>query len=281
MRALAVFYEVKPAVRWAVFGERVHLSLTKSGIVLRYWEELFLPWNDMKLPVASYGECSSSIGSVSPNLGRHCSVNVMVKRLVDFLAASVGLMVAGPLMIVVAIGIRATMGSPVLFCQRRPGLDGRVFTLLKFRTMCVDRERECQSQFDAHRSTPLGRILRHTSLDELPQLFNVLRGDMSLVGPRPLLPEYLPYYSEREGLRHTVRPGITGWAQINGRNRLSWDERLALDVWYTEHQSMLLDLRILYLTTIRVLQRRDISPDPHMNLQPLHQERSRSETLSR
>jgi lipopolysaccharide/colanic/teichoic acid biosynthesis glycosyltransferase len=205
----------------------------------------------------------------------------MVKRLVDFVAASVGLMVAGPLMIVVAIMIRVNMGSPILFRQRRPGLHGRIFTLLKFRTMCVDRERECQSQFDAHRVTPLGRILRHTSLDELPQLINVLRGDMSLVGPRPLLPEYLPYYSEREGLRHTVRPGITGWAQVNGRNRLSWDERLALDVWYTEHRSMLLDLRILYLTAIRVLQRRDIELDPRVSLLPLDQERSHSATAPR
>lgn len=202
----------------------------------------------------------------------------MVKRLIDIVVASVCLIVAGPLMIVVAIGIRATMGSPVLFRQRRPGLDGRIFTVMKFRTMCVDRERECQSQFDAHRVTPLGRILRHSSLDELPQLFNVLRGDMSLVGPRPLLPEYLPYYSQRERLRHTVRPGITGWAQVNGRNRLSWDERLALDVWYAEHRSMLLDLRILYLTAIRVLQRRDINLNPQVNLLPLDQERAHSGT---
>ena len=202
----------------------------------------------------------------------------MVKRLIDIVVASACLIVAGPLMIVVAIGIRATMGSPVLFRQRRPGLDGRIFTVMKFRTMCVDRERECQSQFDAHRVTPLGKILRQTSLDELPQLFNVLRGDMSLVGPRPLLPEYLPYYSQRERLRHTVRPGITGWAQVNGRNRLSWDERLALDVWYAEHRSMLLDLRILYLTAIRVLQRRDINLNPQVNLLPLDQERAHSAT---
>ena len=202
----------------------------------------------------------------------------MVKRLIDIVVASACLIVAGPLMIVVAIGIRATMGSPVLFRQCRPGLDGRIFTVMKFRTMCVDRERECQSQFDAHRVTPLGKILRQTSLDELPQLFNVLRGDMSLVGPRPLLPEYLPYYSQRERLRHTVRPGITGWAQVNGRNRLSWDERLALDVWYAEHRSMLLDLRILYLTAIRVLQRRDINLNPQVNLLPLDQERAHSAT---
>jgi len=209
------------------------------------------------------------------------SLYAMGKRLADFVAASVVLLLAAPFMIVIAIGIRATMGSPALFRQRRPGLDGRLFTVLKFRTMCVDRERECQSQFDEHRVTPLGRILRQTSLDELPQLLNVLRGDMSLVGPRPLLPEYLPYYSKRESLRHTVRPGITGWAQVNGRNRLSWDQRLALDVWYTEHQSMLLDLRILYLTAIKVLQRRDINLDRQVNLLPLDQERSRSAAVPR
>lgn len=205
----------------------------------------------------------------------------MLKRLLDVVAASVGLMVSGPLMVVVAVIIRVTMGSPVLFRQRRPGLHGRIFTLLKFRTMSVDRDRERQSQFDAHRVTPLGRILRQTSLDELPQLFNVLRGDMSLVGPRPLLPEYLPYYSNRELLRHTVRPGITGWAQVNGRNRLSWDQRLELDVWYAEHRSMRLDLRILYLTAIRVLQRRDINLDPRVSLLPLDRERSHSSTVPR
>jgi lipopolysaccharide/colanic/teichoic acid biosynthesis glycosyltransferase len=215
------------------------------------------------------------------NRERHRSVNDMVKRLLDVVAASVGLMVSGPLMIIVAIMIRGTMGSPVLFRQRRPGLHGRIFTVLKFRTMSVDREREGQSQFDSHRVTPLGRILRQTSLDELPQLFNVLRGDMSLVGPRPLLPEYLPYYSNRELLRHTVRPGITGWAQVNGRNRLSWDQRLALDVWYAEHRSMLLDLRILYLTAIRVLQRRDVNLDPRVSLLPLDRERSHSSTIPR
>jgi len=208
-------------------------------------------------------------------------VNALVKRFIDIVVAFAVLLVAAPLMIVVAIGIRATMGSPVLFRQRRPGLDGRLFTVLKFRTMCVDRERESQSKFEAHRVTPLGRILRHTSLDELPQLITVLRGDMSLVGPRPLLPQYLPYYSKREALRHTVRPGITGWAQVNGRNRLSWDQKLALDVWYTEHQSMLLDLRILYLTAIKVLQRRDINLDRQVNLLPLDQERSRSAAVPR
>jgi sugar transferase EpsL len=209
------------------------------------------------------------------------ATNLALKRLMDILAASTILFLFGPVMILTSIGIYLSMGRPILFRQQRPGLEGRIFTLMKFRTMHEVRDQEGRLLPNERRVTPLGRILRHTSLDELPQLFNVLRGEMSLVGPRPLLPEYLPYYKDRERLRHTVRPGITGWAQINGRNRLSWDERLALDAWYAEHQSMLLDLRILYLTAIRVLQRRDINPDPHMNLQPLHQERSRSGTLPR
>jgi len=209
------------------------------------------------------------------------AMNLTLKRLMDILASSTILFLFGPVMILTSIGIYLSMGRPVLFRQQRPGLEGRIFTLMKFRTMHEGRDREGRLLPNERRVTPLGRILRHTSLDELPQLFNVLRGEMSLVGPRPLLPEYLPYYKDRERLRHTVRPGITGWAQINGRNRLSWDQRLALDAWYAEHQSMFLDLRILYLTAIRVLQRRDINPDPHMNLQPLHQERSRSATLPR
>jgi len=209
------------------------------------------------------------------------AMNLTLKRLMDILAASTILFLFGPVMILTSIGIYLSMGRPILFRQQRPGLGGRIFTLMKFRTMHEGRDREGRLLPNERRVTPLGRILRHTSLDELPQLFNVLRGEMSLVGPRPLLPEYLPYYKGRERLRHTVRPGITGWAQINGRNRLSWDQRLALDAWYAEHQSMLLDLRILYLTAIRVLQRRDINPDPHVNLQPLHLERSHSATLPR
>lgn len=206
-----------------------------------------------------------------------------MKRLIDIVGSFLILLLFGPVMVLIAIGIFATMGRPVLFRQKRPGLGGEIFSVIKFRTMRVteDPAHEGQLLIDRQRLTPLGRILRHSSLDELPQLFNVLLGTMSLVGPRPLLPRYLPYYTEREGLRHTVRPGITGWAQINGRNRLSWDERLALDVWYAEHQSTLLDLRILYLTAIKVLQRRDITPDPRMNLQPLDQERSHSVTLPR
>ncbi len=205
-------------------------------------------------------------------------MKLTLKRVIDIFGAFTILLVTTPLMALAAIGILATMGSPVLFRQPRPGLNGRIFTVLKFRTMCVDPERERQWQFDAHRVTPLGQILRQSSLDELPQLFNVLRGDMSLVGPRPLLPRYLPYYTERERLRHSVKPGMTGWAQVNGRNNLFWNKRLEFDVWYVEHQSLLLDLRILFLTFMRVLQGRDVDVDPRNNLVPLDEERKRSAT---
>ena len=157
-------------------------------------------------------------------------------------------------MLAVALLIRLRMGSPVLFRQQRPGADGHPFMLFKFRTM-----REGEALPDAQRLTPLGIALRRASLDELPQLFNVLRGDMSLVGPRPLLMEYLPLYSPRQARRHELRPGITGWAQVHGRNATSWPERFELDVWYVEHRSFGLDLKILWLTLARVFSGADVS----------------------
>ena len=158
---------------------------------------------------------------------------------------------------IVAVVVRIQLGSPVLFRQTRPGLGGRPFTLLKFRTMTEGRP----GQPDAERMTPFGTWLRGTSLDELPELWNVLRGDMSLVGPRPLLMEYLPLYSAEQARRHEVRPGLTGWAQVNGRNAVSWPERLKMDVWYVDHRSLWLDLRILAMTFGRVLNRRGITAD--------------------
>jgi sugar transferase EpsL len=206
-------------------------------------------------------------------------MDLTVKRLIDIVGSFLILLFFGPVMVLVAIGIFATMGRPVLFRQKRPGLGGELFTVIKFRTMRVteDPAHEGQLLIDRQRLTPLGRILRHSSLDELPQLFNVLLGTMSLVGPRPLLPRYLLYYTERERQRHAVKPGITGWAQINGRNAISWNQRLAFDVWYVEHQSLLLDLRILSLTFLRVLQRRDIN-QTHADYVPLDEERRHSPT---
>jgi lipopolysaccharide/colanic/teichoic acid biosynthesis glycosyltransferase len=159
----------------------------------------------------------------------------------------------------VALAVRLKLGPPVLFRQRRPGLHGEPFDLLKFRTMLEARDAAGQSLPDASRLTPFGRWLRSTSLDELPELINVLRGDMSLVGPRPLLVEYLARYTPEQARRHEARPGITGWAQVNGRNAVSWEEKFRLDVWYVDHHSTWLDLKILALTIARVLRRDGIS----------------------
>lgn len=154
-----------------------------------------------------------------------------------------------------------SLGSPVFFRQRRPGLDGRLFELVKFRTMTDDRNENGELLPDGDRLTGVGRFLRATSLDELPELWNVLKGDMSLVGPRPLLPDYLEYYTDEEAVRHTVRPGITGWAQVNGRNAIEWDAKLALDRFYVEHRSLGLDVKILWMTVGKVLRRDGISSD--------------------
>ncbi len=182
-----------------------------------------------------------------------------VKQAVDRSAAAVGLVVAAPVMAAVAVAVRVSMGSPVLFTQERPGLGGRVFRVVKFRTMRDARGPSGEPLPDEARLTPVGEFLRSTSLDELPQLFNVLRGELSLVGPRPLLVRYLPRYSPTQARRHEVLPGITGWAQVNGRNALAWDDKLALDVWYVDHWSLWLDAKILGLTVWKVLRRDGIS----------------------
>jgi sugar transferase EpsL len=183
----------------------------------------------------------------------------LFKRLFDILVAASLLLLTLPLMLVTALAVRWALGVPVLLRQKRPGLGGMPFEFFKFRTMTEERDGAGGLLPDERRLTPFGRWLRMTSLDELPQLFNVLKGDMSLVGPRPLLMEYLPLYSPLQARRHEVRPGITGWAQVNGRNALSWDERFRLDVWYVDNRSLLLDLRILLLTVLRVFQARGIT----------------------
>ena len=175
------------------------------------------------------------------------------KRAFDFVVASVGLIVLAPLLGVTALAIRLALGRPVIFAQRRPGRHARPFILYKFRTMSTARAADGRLLPDRERLTRLGRLLRRTSVDELPALINVIRGDMSLVGPRPLLMEYLPLYTREQARRHEVRPGITGWAQLNGRNTLPWEHRFELDVWYVEHQSCRLDARILLLTVWKAL----------------------------
>jgi len=189
-----------------------------------------------------------------------------VKRAVDLCGALLGLVILAPLLAVIAVVVRASMGRPVLFRQERPGLEGAPFTLYKFRTMRDARDREERPLPDAHRLTRLGRVLRASSLDELPGLFNVLRGDMSLVGPRPLLSEYLGRYDSEQARRHDVKPGITGWAQVNGRNAIEWEEKLRLDVWYVDHQNLLLDLRILFMTFLMLFRREGISAAGHATM---------------
>jgi lipopolysaccharide/colanic/teichoic acid biosynthesis glycosyltransferase len=183
----------------------------------------------------------------------------MAKRALDLILALLAAFAFLPVMLVVAALIRWHMGSPVLFRQLRPGLHAIPFELMKFRTMHESFDRNGNPLPDAARLSGLGNILRRYSLDELPQLFNVVRGEMSLVGPRPLLMEYLPLYSQQQARRHDVRPGVTGWAQVNGRNAISWDEKFDLDVWYVDHQSLLLDLRILAMTVMKVFRGGDVN----------------------
>lgn len=184
-----------------------------------------------------------------------------MKRLLDIFGASAGLLLGAPILLLIAVLVRITIGPPVLFLQPRAGLHGRQFMLVKFRTMRDVREADGRLAADRDRLTSLGRILRATSTDELPGLWNVLKGDMSIVGPRPLLMEYLPLYSREQARRHTVRPGITGWAQVNGRNAISWDEKFKLDVWYVDNHTLLLDLKILLMTARAVLWRDGISAE--------------------
>ena len=182
-----------------------------------------------------------------------------LKRLFDLSGSLLGLLLLSPMILALAILIRSRLGAPVLFRQVRPGLHGRPFEMIKFRTMRDAVDRHGQPLPDEARMTRLGSFLRAASLDELPELWNVLKGDMSLVGPRPLLMEYLPLYSAGQRRRHEVRPGITGWAQVNGRNAISWDEKFALDVWYVDNRSFWLDLKILLLTIRKVFVREGIS----------------------
>lgn len=185
----------------------------------------------------------------------------MIKRLFDIVASCCGLLLLAPIIAIVAWQIRRKLGSPVLFRQVRPGLNGKPFEMIKFRTMRDAMDAAGNPLPDSERMTPFGSFLRSSSLDELPELWNVLQGDMSLVGPRPLLMEYLPLYNPEQYRRHEVRPGVTGWAQINGRNALSWDEKFKLDIWYVDSRSLWLDLKIIFLTIKKVVARDGISAD--------------------
>jgi len=190
-----------------------------------------------------------------------------MKRLFDLLSSSIGLFLVAPLLILVAVLVLLTMGMPVFFTQVRPGMHGKPFRLLKFRTMRAALDVSGSPLPDAERLTAFGKFLRSASLDELPELWNVLKGDMSLVGPRPLLMEYLPFYTPEQARRHEVRPGITGWAQVNGRNALSWQDRFRLDVWYVDNRSFWLDLKILWMTGKAVFSREGISHPGHATME--------------
>ncbi|MBR7630570.1 sugar transferase [Aeromonas popoffii] len=192
----------------------------------------------------------------------------MIKRLFDLLASFFGLLVLSPLIVIVAWKIRKNLGSPVLFRQTRPGLNGQPFEMIKFRTMKDAVDKQGNPLPDSERMTPFGDKLRSSSLDELPELWNVLKGDMSLVGPRPLLMQYLPLYSKEHARRHEVRPGVTGWAQINGRNAISWEDKFKLDVWYVDNRSFWLDFKILLLTVKKVFVKEGISADGHVTIPP-------------
>lgn len=185
----------------------------------------------------------------------------MTKRMFDIIVAAILLVVLSPFISIVAVLVRRRLGRPILFRQMRPGLHGKPFQMIKFRTMRDALDRDGNPLPDAERLTAFGRFLRSTSLDELPELLNVLKGDMSLVGPRPLLMEYLPLYTEEQNRRHEVRPGMTGWAQVNGRNSLQWEEKFSLDVWYVDNRTFFLDIKILFLTIYSVFHREGVDFD--------------------
>jgi lipopolysaccharide/colanic/teichoic acid biosynthesis glycosyltransferase len=194
--------------------------------------------------------------------------NYELKRLFDVVLAFIGLIVLSPVLLIVSLLVRLKLGGPVFFTQTRPGLNGQPFKMIKFRTMKNGVDKNGNLLPDTERMTDFGQLLRSTSLDELPELWNVLKGDMSLVGPRPLLMQYLPLYSREQNRRHEVKPGVTGWAQVNGRNSLSWDDKFKLDTWYIDNRSLLLDVKILFLTVKKVIARDGISQVNNVTMEP-------------
>ncbi len=191
----------------------------------------------------------------------------LIKPILDFILAFLLIIVFSPIILIVALLIKLKLGSPILFTQERPGLNGKIFRIYKFRTMSDERDSKGDLLSDELRLKGFGKFIRKSSLDELPQLFNVLKGEMSFVGPRPLLVEYLELYNQEQAKRHNVKPGITGWAQVNGRNAISWEEKFKLDVYYVEHISFMLDCKILYMTFFKVLKRKDINSNTNITME--------------
>ena len=197
------------------------------------------------------------------------------KRIIDFTIVFISLLIIWPILLIITIWLHfANKGAGAFFTQERPGKDGKIFKVIKFKSMTDERDENGKLLPDAQRLTKVGKFVRKTSIDELPQLINVLKGDMALIGPRPLLPEYLPYYTEREQLRHTVRPGITGWAQVNGRNNVSWDQKLELDAYYVEHLTLGMDIRVICMTINNVLKSKDVVVVPSTKAGKLNVERA-------
>lgn len=191
----------------------------------------------------------------------------LIKPILDFILAFLLIIIFSPIILIVALLIKLKLGSPILFTQERPGLNGKIFRIYKFRTMSDERDSKGDLLSDELRLKGFGKFIRKSSLDELPQLFNVLKGEMSFVGPRPLLVEYLELYNQEQAKRHNVKPGITGWAQVNGRNAISWEEKFKLDVYYVEHISFMLDCKILYMTFFKVLKRKDINSNTNITME--------------
>lgn len=191
----------------------------------------------------------------------------LIKPILDFILAFLLIIVFSPIILIAALLIKLKLGSPILFTQERPGLNGKIFRIYKFRTMSDERDSKGDLLSDELRLKGFGKLIRKSSLDELPQLFNVLKGEMSFVGPRPLLVEYLKLYNQEQAKRHNVKPGITGWAQVNGRNAISWEEKFKLDVYYVEHISFMLDCKILYMTFFKVLKRKDINSNTNITME--------------
>ena len=211
------------------------------------------------MAVTGQSRIEAPLGFAVGNRATSSSMYPYAKRILDIVFSAMSMLVLTPVLIVVALLIRLKLGTPVLYRQTRPGLMGKPFELVKFRSMLEAFDENGDPLSNEKRMTPFGQFLRSSSLDELPELWNILKGDMSIVGPRPLLMEYLPLYSESQARRHDVPPGLTGWSQINGRNAISWEEKFELDVWYVDNTSFLLDLKIIALTVTKVLRREGIS----------------------
>ena len=202
-----------------------------------------------------------------------------IKRIIDFLLSLIGIIILSPVLLIVAVMVRTKLGSPILFKQERPGLNGKIFKMYKFRTMTNETDENGELLPDEVRLTKFGKFLRASSLDELPEMFNILKGDMSIVGPRPLLVKYLPLYSERQSHRHDVRPGLTGYAQVNGRNAISWEEKFELDIFYVNNSSFMVDLMIFFKTIKKVFDREGISSDTSVTMEEFKGSREAEEVI--